>query len=93
MAIDRRPREAIQTAGEHSRGTGRCSRCGRKQLRTCPECHQQTLHDISIWSAYREEVCENGCTKLERSGFVLRFQAEMKEALYQLEKEEQERKH
>ncbi len=72
--------------GIHSRGQGRCSTCARRKLRTCGVCGQPTLHDVGIFSAYREEVCENGCTRLERC--LVRWRAEMAEALYQLERRE-----
>lgn len=74
--------------GEHSRGLGLCPAC---RLQKCPTCGQQAVHYIGGWAASPsgfdgEEVCENGCSRLESSGFVLGFQADMKEALYQFER-------
>jgi predicted amidophosphoribosyltransferase len=87
-----RQKLAALMPGEHSKGLGRCPACASHRLRECSECGQPTMHNVATWSEYREEVCENGCTTLERSGFVLQFQAEMKEALYQFERAEARRK-
>jgi predicted amidophosphoribosyltransferase len=97
MAIPVATRAALQALkpGEHSRGLGRCPACGSHRLPTCGRCGEHTLHRVCTWSDFSEQVCENApCNALENRGVVVRFSAEMKEALYQLElKERRERKH
>ena len=94
MAAAPTVRDALQglRPGEHSRGLGRCPACHTKRLRVCDGCGQRTMHNIGTWTEYREEACENGCTTIERSGYVVAWQAEMKEALYQFERAEARRK-
>lgn len=74
--------------GEHSRGLGLCPAC---RIQPCPQCGEKSLHLVGDFG-FSEEVCENGCNSLTRSGFVVGFQADMKEALYQLERREARRR-
>jgi hypothetical protein len=81
-----------QKPSVHTRGIGRCPECANRELRMCPHCGKHSIHFVSTWSAYRQEVCENGCTTLAKSGYVTSFQAEMKDALRQFDERELERK-
>lgn len=76
----------------HTRGLGHCPACGVSRdrlLKQCERCGQHTLHKVCTWSEFTEEVCENPrCNALESSPAVVQFSAEMKEALYQLERGE-----
>jgi hypothetical protein len=78
-------RAALQQirAGEHSVGQGRCPLCHSRKLGKCPTCGERSLHRVATWTAFSEDVCENGCSTLEPR--LVRWQAEMREALYQLE--------
>ena len=75
--------------GQHTRSVlGRCLACCPS---ICPSCGERTLHNISTGGeTLREEVCENGCTS--STALLVRWQAEMKEALYQFERREARRR-